>query len=79
MAEQINEYTPTSATSITIKKPCCDPFTGEWGYTELDYSINEMEVQVNEDGEAHLVVFSVNSLNYIPIKLDMETSLPTNK
>ena len=79
MAEQINEHTPTTATSITIKTPSCDPYTGEWGYTEDNYPIKDMEVQVDEYGDARLVVFSVNTLHHIPIKFETAISLSASK
>ena len=79
MAEQINEYTPTTATSITIKKPCCDPYSGEWGYTEDDYPIKDMECHIDEYGEARLVISSVNTVHHIPIKFETEIDLSPSK
>ena len=64
---QIDEKTPNSATSITVNQPCCDPFTGEWGYTELEYKIKALEVAFNEAGEPFLTVFGTRNYINIPV------------
>tara|TARA_R100000808_G_scaffold260_4_gene1579 strand:- start:288 stop:524 length:237 start_codon:yes stop_codon:yes gene_type:complete len=71
---QIDENSPIIATSITIKKPECNPFTGEWGYTETEYKIKDLEVAFNEDGEAFLTVFGTGNYIDIPVNFSGTTN-----
>ena len=64
---QIDENTPITATSITVKKPSCDPYTGEWGYTETEYKIKELVVAFNKAGEPFLTVFGTRNYIDIPV------------